>query len=315
MSTEHPLSRITLNGATMGTRYSALFHAPQKEGHATLGCVLHEAISSVDAVMSNWKADSDISRLNRAEPGQWIDLPESLIAVLETALAIEKQSNGAFDIGIADAVAAWGFGPDAGKLPSFPNKSRPKTRDHLELDRVNRQARKHTPLRLDLSGIAKGYGVDILGETLRAEGISDWLVGIDGEMRANGLKPDGTPWVIGLEKPVRGHREIDGVIELTDLAVATSGTYRHTRDIDGKTVSHTMDPVSDQPISGSLASVTVLASTCMKADAWATAILVDGHWPPKRFAAPDSIEAIVTKSEDAPLVAPGSGRKSFDLLR
>lgn len=293
MSTEKPPFRVTLNGETMGTRYSAVFFAARQDGHAETGQALHAAVSDVDRVMSNWKPESDISRLNRADPGRWLDVPESLLLVLETALAIEAASNGAFDIGVAEAVAAWGFGPGASEAEVPAGGSRPVTRDNLELDHANQRVRKHVPLCLDLSGIAKGYGVDRLGEALSAAGVTDWLVGIDGEMRGKGSKPDGSPWAVGLERPVLGRREIAGVIELTDLAVATSGTYRHCRTVGRRHVSHTIDPETDEPVAGPLASVSVLAETCMTADAWATAILVDGHWPPRRFATPPGIEAIV----------------------
>lgn len=293
MSTEKLAFRVALNGATMGTRYSVLFYSEAAEGHADLGKALHAAVSDVDTVMSNWKSDSDLSRLNRAAPGIWLDVPESLITVLEAALAVEKASHGAFDIGVAEAVAAWGFGPRAGDRPPMSPARRAITRDSLELDRANRRVRKHAPLGLDLCGIAKGYGVDRLGEVLSASGVTDWLVGIDGDMRGQGSKPDGQPWAVGLERPIRGHREIEGVIELTDLAVATSGTYRHCRDIDGRAVSHTIDPATGEPIGGKLASVSVLAKTCMAADAWATAVLVDGHWPPRRFVTPADIKVLV----------------------
>ena len=295
MSTDRPMHRIAINGETMGTRYSCLFHSPRPDGHEAIGRALHLAVSDVDAVMSNWKRDSDICRLNRAEPGAWCAVPPSLMTVLETALRIEAASNGAFDIGVAREVAAWGFGPDAAHATHTDGVApvRPATRRTLELDPAHLRVRKHAPLALDLSGIAKGYGVDRLGETLSAAGIDAWLVGIDGEMRGRGVRPDGSAWVVGHERPVPGRREIMGVIELNDLAVATSGTYRHFRTIGDQTVSHTIDPATGVPVRGALASATVLAATCMEADAWATAVLVDGHWPPRRFPAPPGIEALV----------------------
>ncbi len=170
---------------------------------------------------------------------------------------------------------------------------RPITRQMLELDRRGRRARKHAPLSLDLSGIAKGYGVDRLSDVLTAKGLSHWLASIDGELRAGGPKPDGTPWAVGLERPLIGKREVSGVIELGEMAVATSGTYRHVREVDGRMVSHTIDPATGSPVTGKPASATVLAPTCMEADAWATAILVDGAWPPRGFPAPPGIEAIL----------------------
>jgi thiamine biosynthesis lipoprotein len=291
MSTK-PLVRLTMNGQTMGTRYSVIAYAEPSIDVQALGRELHAAVTDVDAVMSNWKADSDISRLNRAPIDQWVELPESLIHVLETALVIETQSNGAFDIGVGDAVGSWGFGPLANQTPGVASP-RPITRQVLELDRIGQRARKHGPLSLDLSGIAKGYGVDRLGDVLKSEGLSQWLASIDGEVRAGGPKPDGTPWAIGLERPVIGKREPSGVIEIADLAIATSGTYRNCREANGRSISHTIDPATGAPVQAKQVSVTVLAPTCMEADAWATAILVDGSWPPKSFPAPLGFDAII----------------------
>lgn len=302
MSTETlrslPLHRVTLHGETMGTRYSCVFHAPLPDGREALGRAVHAAVTDVDTVMSNWKPGSAICQLNEAPVGIWITLPDSLLHVLEVAVAVEAASGGAFDIGIGQDLARWGFGPRAAsKLEVAGTAPRPSTRGNLEIDSANGCLRKHAPLALDLGGIAKGYGVDRLGETLSAMGVSDWLVGIDGEMRAKGTKPDGAAWAVGHERPVPGRREIAGVIELTDLAVATSGTYRQWHKRAGRIVSHTVDPARGEPVAGALASVTVLAQTCMMADAWATAILVDGHWPPQRFVPPPDIEVIALPPE------------------
>ncbi len=293
MSTDPTMVRLAFNGATMGTRYSVVAYAAPALEAAALDHALHEAVTDVDAVMSNWKPDSAITRLNEAPTDRWIDIPESLVMVLGAALAIEAASKGAFDIGVGSAVGAWGFGPLAGKGERCDGGSRPVTRQALELDRTACRARKHAPLNLDLSGIAKGYGVDRLGETLAAAGLSRWLASIDGEVRAGGPKPDGSRWTIGLERPVTGRRDLAGVLEIADMAVATSGTYRQFREVEGKVVSHTIDPRTGAPLSGRHASVTVLAPTCMEADAWATAILVDGAWPPKGFAKPTGIDALL----------------------
>ena len=108
-------------------------------------------------------------------------------------------------------------------------------------------------------------------------GLSSWLVGIDGELRAAGLKHDGRPWAVGHERPSRDSRALMGVIELRDCAVATSGNYRHVVEVGGRSVSHTMDPRRGAPLDNDLASVTVLAPTAMAADAWATALMVLGR--------------------------------------
>lgn len=275
------LRRHALNGPAMGSRWSATFWAAEDFDTGALTCALQAAVDRVEQQMSTWRPDSDLERLNAAPVGQWVPVPKELMGVLDTALEIGRLSAGAFDIGVGDLVRAWGFGggartPDAGqiaRLEGCPLVDPPKT---LQLDRVNGRARRLAPQRLDLSGIAKGFGVDELARVVREAGLGSWLVGIDGEMRAAGAKPDGRPWTIAHEKPDAEAREILGILELSGAAVATSGGYRHRHQLNGRTVSHTMDPRRAEPLESELAAVTVLAESCMAADAWATALLVRG---------------------------------------
>nr|BFE97600.1 hypothetical protein GCM10020185_81360 [Pseudomonas brassicacearum subsp. brassicacearum] len=123
----------------------------------------------------------------------------------------------------------------------------------------------------------KVFGVDELARCLDRFGIARYLVGIDGEMRARGNKPDGQPWVVALEKPRRGVREVMGVMELSDAAIATSGDYRHWVDVCGQSFAHTMNPATGTPLCNALAAVTVVSTSCMLADAWATALMVLGE--------------------------------------
>jgi FAD:protein FMN transferase len=129
---------------------------------------------------------------------------------------------------------------------------------------------------LDLNGIAKGYGVDRLAETLRDHGIGNALVGIDGELRALGLRPGGEAWTIAIEAPDAARRTPHSILALQDAAVAGSGDYRHWVEVQGRRLSHTMDPTRGGPLIASPASVTVIASSCAEADAWATAFMVLG---------------------------------------
>jgi FAD:protein FMN transferase len=275
MSTD--LKRIALNGPTMGTRWSALFFAPPGFDPAPVQAALQAPVDTVDAQMSTWKPDSDLMRLNAALVGEWQDIPADLARVLELGLEVGRASGGAFDIGMGEAVRAWGFGPatadpqairDAMQAPHLP------AYEVLELNGTS--VRKSAPLSLDLNGIAKGYGVDRLAEVLSAHGIRDALLGIDGEMRAMGLRPDGSPWTIAVEAPERDRRAPHSILTLQDAAVATSGDYRHWVTVQGRTLSHTMDPRRGAPLLTSPASVTVIAPTCAEADAWATALMVRG---------------------------------------
>ena len=147
---------------------------------------------------------------------------------------------------------------------------------HAVLEIDGNRVRKSARIALDLNGIAKGYGVDQLAETLRDHGVDNALVGIDGEMRALGLRPDGEAWTIAVEAPDPDRRAPYSIMALQDAAVATSGDYRHWVEVQGRRLSHTMDPTRGAPLHASPASVTVVARTCAEADAWATALMVLG---------------------------------------
>ncbi|NGO66046.1 FAD:protein FMN transferase [Rhizobium daejeonense] len=273
------LTRHTLNGPTMATRWSALFHAPADFDAEPARLAMANAVTEVDEQMSSWKPDSDLNRLNAASPGEWITLPERLITVLAAGLTIGQASGGAFDIGMGDAVSAWGFGPDAAdedRIKAARLLSRSPAHDILELDTAGGRARKHADMRFDLNGIAKGYGVDYLTEAAREHGIDAGLFAIDGELRALGLQPDGASWTIAVELPDPDARAPHSILELHDAAVATSGDYRHFIDVGGHRLSHTMDPRLGMPLRQPPASATVIARDCMSADAWATAMMVLG---------------------------------------
>jgi thiamine biosynthesis lipoprotein len=187
--------------------------------------------------------------------------------------------------------------PDVDLITKLAGQVRPTTTEALELDEAGRRARKQGSLSLDLSGVAKGYGVDEMARVMEVFAIPSWLVGIDGEMRAKGLKPDGWPWAVALERPERGTRDAMGVIELTDMAVATSGNYRHWVDVGGKTLSHTMNPKTGAPLENILASVSVLAATCMESDAWATVLMVLGEKAGQQTAKKLGIDAIFVRRD------------------
>lgn len=266
--------RYNLSGATMGTRYSAVFYAVGGVDQATLQADLQHAVEQVDQQMSTWNPTSTLMQLNAAPLGQWFSLPEELLWVLTTALRISVESDDAFDIGVGALVSACGFGPQAA-AECLPGRQ-PRARQVLEIDLARRAVRKHAAISLDLNGIAKGFAVDQLARCLERHGIQAYLLGIDGEMRAAGLKNDGSPWLVALEKPLKGRREVLGALELHDTSIATSGDYRHWRERDGRVYSHTMDPHSGAPLLSTLTSVSVLCTSCMYADAWATALLVLG---------------------------------------
>ena len=285
--------RFVFNGETMGTRYSVICFADQNRSENQLCKELHEAVTAVDEQMSTWKPDSDLCRLNAAPLNEWVSIPKNLMTVLVAGVALEKRSSGAFDMNVGALVARSGFGALAGAVMSRSDEAhRLSASDALEIREGLNLVRKLAPVSLDLSGIAKGFGVDELARCLDRFSISNYLVGIDGEMRAKGKKPNDESWAVALEEPVEGVRSVKGVLALENLAIATSGDYRHFRDVDGKRISHTMNPKSHGPIENRVASVTVLSGTCMEADALATALMVMGDVDGPAFAQKHGIHAL-----------------------
>lgn len=273
--------RITLHGPTMGTRWSTTLDADDALDLAALQRDLAAAVEQVDAQMSPWRPHSDLMRLNRAPVGAWVDLPAELMEVLDAALDVHRLSAGAFNPCVGALVDAWGFGavrdaPDAEAIRAARRSAPIHALDALTVDRQHGRAQKNAPLHVDLCGIAKGYAVDRMAEVLQRRGVRHALAALDGELRALGGQASGAPWAVAIERPEPGRRAVNGVVELDGLAVATSGDYRRYLDIGGTRLAHTIDARRGAPVRNTVASVTVLARTCMQADAWATALLVAG---------------------------------------
>lgn len=299
---------LALDGLTMGTRWSVLIDDPLVD--ASLQARFQAVVDEVDAQMSTWKPVSDLMRLNAAPLETWVPLPDRLLIVLEAGLAISRQTNGAFEMNIGDAVRAWGFGPDPIALDAIRTASalpRVPATQALKLDMVNKRARKSAPLALDLSGIAKGYGVDCLAEIAAAQGITHALCAIDGEVRAIGTRRDGRPWAVGIDAPQDGPRGEHSVLALEDTAVATSGDYRHFVTVGTSRLSHTMDPRRGAPLVNAPASVTVLSQSCMLADAMATALMVMGEGPGLAFARNWKFSTLFLRRSTGGTIAVGTG--------
>lgn len=315
---EGVLTRLHLHGPTMGTRWSVAADIAPSLDHGDLRTALQITVGQVDAQMSPWKPDSDLMRLNHAEVGSWVSLPPEILEVLARALEINRLSEGAFDPGVGDLVDAWGFGPvrntpDATAIRAARHLDRSPCYQRLELDEDAGRARKLTSLQLDLCGIAKGYAVDRMVAILQRYGVNHALAALDGELRALGSQADGHPWPVALESPQIGVRAVHGVIEMEDLAVATSGDYRRFVQVSNVRLAHTMDRHRAAPVQNDITSVTILARTCMDADAWATALLAAG--PDKGLALAQllRLDALMMLRRENGLVEVGLGRFSSDI--
>ena len=230
-------------------------------------------LDRVVAQMSQWEPDSELSRFNRAAPDVWCELPPEFAQVVDAALTIARASDGAFDPCLGALTDRWGFGA-SGPVDRVPDASDDGER-RMDFDPDTCRIRRSAGAILDLSGIAKGYGVDLVAEWLLAQGVRHFLLDVGGELRGEGMRPDGQPWWVEVEMPptssVAPYR-----IALHDLSAATSGNYRRGFTVDGQHYSHSFDPHTGRPIINMVSSVTVLHRSCMMADGWATALTVLG---------------------------------------
>ncbi|WP_425478921.1 FAD:protein FMN transferase [Lysobacter antibioticus] len=264
----------------MGTRWSVKLIA-RASALPMLERGIQARLDQVVAQMSTWEAGSDLSRYNRSAAGSVQTLPAEFAEVMAAALALADDSDGAYDPTVGPLVDLWGFGPAGARAyaPDARTIADAQTRvgwRRLRFDAAARTLEQPGGAYVDLSSIAKGYGVDRVADYLLEQGIADCLVEVGGELRGHGRKPDATPWRVAVERPGGSEDEAAAVIALDGLAIATSGDYRRFFDADGRRYSHTLDPRSGRPIAHALASVTVLHAQCMQADALATALTVLG---------------------------------------
>lgn len=267
----------------MGTTYSVkVAAAPDGVDSRSLRVATDEILARIDRIMSGYRDDSEISRFNQSPSTDWFEVSADLATVVDYALKVSRESDGAFDITVGPLVAAWGFGaagepidlPDEAKLAELKARvGYQKLQTRLNPPALRKE---DSSLILDLNGIAPGYAVDLIAERFRSMHVANFMIDIGGEVRALGKNAHGQPWRIAVERPIDAEPEPYAIVQLDDAAVTTSGEYRHYYDRDGHRYSHTIDPRTGRPVVHSLASVVVIGPTSMHTDAWATALNVLG---------------------------------------
>ncbi|GGB33674.1 FAD:protein FMN transferase [Oceanisphaera marina] len=296
-----------LTGNTMGTYYSIKITDIDEARAQALQQEIDRRLELVNDQMSTYRHDSELSRFNQfAEAGRF-EVSADTAKVVTAALKLGQLTEGKLDVTVGPLVNLWGFGPDARpiRIPSEQQLSQVKARTGLEFlsveyDVAGAYLHKQNPeLYVDLSSIAKGFGVDMVAEYLSSQGLSDYLVEIGGELRLSGVNGHGKPWTVAVEKPGNGTGSVQQVVVAGNNAVATSGDYRNYYELDGRRLSHTIDPTTGQPITHALASVTVIHPSCMIADGLATALTVMGPEQALAFAEQHELAVyLLTKTED-----------------
>lgn len=260
----------------MGTYYNVKIRTDNEDN--LLNNDILKVLDSVVNKMSMFDSNSEISKINNNTTGDWIEVSPELAEVLKKSDDVYKKSNGGFDPTVGKLVNLWGFGTS--KTAKIPDQAEIKEVlkytgfNKLKFSNDYTKIKKTDPqIYIDLSAIAKGYGVDKVAELLISKGYEDFVVEIGGEVRAQGMKSSDKSWIIGVMRPLKGKFENEYVLKLNNYSVATSGDYRNYYDVDGNTFSHTINSRTGYPIKNNVASVTVFRKSCMEADALATAII------------------------------------------
>lgn len=275
----------TTSGCAMGSTWSARLMLPPGADGAALTQALQGELDQIVAQMSHWDDSSLLSRYNGAPAGSWHALPPQFFEVAAYALRVHEDSAGAYDPAAGNLVNLWGFGacgrydqagfyaPQAAAIDAFLTT---RAAHQPTLDHAGRRLLQPGGAVLDFSSVAKGYAVDCMARCLEARSVRHFVVEAGGELRGAGVKADGEPWWVEIESVPDAENTGQTVVALHGLAIATSGDYRRYFQHGLLRAAHTLDPRSGYPVAHGVASVTVLASTCMAADALSTALNVLG---------------------------------------
>lgn len=274
----------TLHGHTMGTYWNLRWQTQPQHPATTVQQALQRAFDLVIRQMSHYDPTSELSRINLSPPHQPHRLSPEFFHVLHEALKLSQLTHGIYHPNLGELSSSYGFGPNPKNYPNPPNPH-PKPWQQIHLNPTHHTLTHHYQrLHLDLSSIAKGYALDLAAIQLEALGIRHFLLEIGGEFLARGCKPDAQPWWIELSAPPTLQRLR---FALTHHALATSGPGEQS-------IHHLLDPHQSRPTAHPLHSVTVLASTCLQADAYATALYLLGPEQGPIFAQEHHLTAIFT---------------------
>ena len=296
-------SPTRLSGHTMGTAYQVKIS--DKPAHVDLDHLaadVTDILETVNRQMSTYRSDSELSHFNSWAANSCMPVSADTLAVAEEALGIAALSDGAYDPTVGPLVDLWGFGAagDVLKVPARRDIDDLRGRiGHAKVSAATDRPGliKRSPgIQVDLCGIAKGFGVDMVAEHLERTAVGHYLIEIGGELRGRGWNPGGGAWRVGIERPGLAFGGVQRVVRLDGRGLATSGDYRIFFEEKGRRYSHILDPRTGRPVDHGLASVTVIAPTTMEADGLSTALMVLGPEDGMKLAERENIAAFfITK--------------------
>ncbi len=294
-----------LAGSAQGTTYhikAALDKLPVTVNG--LRASVEETFSAIDAKLSNYREDSEISRLNRQKTTDWLPVSPEIAGLIDIARQVHARSDSCYDLTVKPLFDLWGFSRHENRVPDKAEIDRALGHvgmSRLEVDVNNSRIRKLDPeLEIDLSSIGQGYTVGALARLLESQGIGNYLVEVGGELAVKGNKANGKPWRVAIEKPTPFAREVERVLEVHQkkgTAIMTAGTYRNFFEDKGQVYSHIIDPRTGRPVTHHLLSVTVLHEDPSWADAWDTALLCVGEQQAEKIAEAEGLKVLLIYQE------------------
>ncbi|MCL1146120.1 FAD:protein FMN transferase [Shewanella marinintestina] len=294
---------ISLSGNTMGTTYHIKVVPNDKlPDPQLLQAEIDLALEQVNDQMSTYRPNSELSKFNQLTRQDKVEVSEDTAKVIAEGLTLYKTTDGALDITLGPLVNLWGFGPDKRPTQIPTQQEIDIARERTGIDAIvvegNKISKLNPDIYVDLSSIAKGFGVDKIAALLDKYQPMGYLVEIGGEISLRGTKADGSPWRIAIEKPGDSGNGIQQVIAPKNMAMATSGDYRNYYEEDGQRFSHLIDPRTGYPINHRLASVTVLHEESMIADGYATAMMVLGTQASLELAKREHLAIMLIEKQD-----------------
>lgn len=280
-----PKAQVTvLDGKTMGTFWRVSVVGIDQNRAEELRQKVQTLLDGDDQLLSTWKSDSALMRFNQSQSMTPWPVSEGMADIVTESLRIGQKTRGAMDITVGPLVNLWGFGPDKQpvKTPSQAQINAAKARTGLEkLTVINRAGQQYLQksipdLYVDLSTVGEGYAADHLARLMVEEGISRYLVSVGGALVSRGMNGEGQPWRVAIQKPTDRENAVQAIVDINGHGISTSGSYRNYYELDGKRISHVIDPQTGRPITHNLVSVTVIAPTALEADGWDTGLMVLG---------------------------------------
>ncbi|KKB04183.1 FAD:protein FMN transferase ApbE [Pantoea anthophila] len=283
---------LVLEGKTMGTVWRVSLAGVDQARKAELQQRIQQRLDADDAELSTWKPDSALSRFNQSRDLTPQPVSENMADIVTTALRIGRKTGGAMDITVGPLVNLWGFGPTKQPVhtPDAAQIAAARAETGLQHLRVVQGAggqwlHKDLPgLYVDLSTVGEGFATDHLARLMEQLGINNYLVSVGGAVLSRGLNAQQQPWRVAIQKPTDRENAVQARVDLQGHGISTSGSYRNYYELDGKRISHVIDPVTGRPIEHKLVSATVIATTALEADGWDTGLMVLGTEKAKALA-------------------------------